>query len=97
MHPVNVEDGYSNEVVLDERQTVVEDMRAVLMQGAIIGAVRRGADRSHYLVSTGLARYFAVAQKKRWTVQQSELERKELVNVIGVALLPTRRAMPTSC
>ena len=91
MHPVHGGDGFSSEIVLDERDALVDDMRAVLVAGATIGAVRRAgsnADRSRYLVSTGLARYFAVAQRKNWKTKPAEIEKKELVNVIGVSLLP---------
>ncbi len=89
MHPIHADDGFTSEIILDERDPLLDDMRAVLVAGATIGAVRRvGADRSRYLVSTGLARYFAVAQRKSWPVRTKEADRKELVNVIGVALLP---------
>ena len=64
-------------------------MRAVLTQAATIGAVREvGANRTRYQVSTGLARYFAVAQKKTWKIDTAEMDRKDLANVIGVALAP---------
>lgn len=89
MHPIHSDDGFTSEIILDERDPLIDDMRAVLVAGATIGAVRRaGTDRSRYLVSTGLARYFAVAQRKSWPVRTKEADRKELVNVIGVALLP---------
>lgn len=89
MHPIHASDGFTSEIILDERDPLIDDMRAVLVAGATIGAVRRaGADRSRYLVSTGLSRYFAVAQRKSWPVRAKEVDRKELVNVIGVALLP---------
>ncbi|MFM9938499.1 MAG: hypothetical protein ACKVP7_03260 [Hyphomicrobiaceae bacterium] len=89
LHPVNSSDGFSSEIILDPREPLVDDMRAVLVAGSTIGAVRRtGADRGRYLVSTGLARYCAVAQRKTWVVHGREVDRKELVNVIGVALLP---------
>ena len=89
MHPVDAVDGFTSEIILDERDPLVEEMRAVLVAGSTIGAVRRiGHDRSRYLVSTGLARYFAVAQRKSWKIQAVEADRKELVSVIGVALLP---------
>jgi hypothetical protein len=89
MHPVHASDGYTAEIELDEHEPHVDEMRAVLVAGVTIGAVRRaGAERGRYLVSTGLARYFAMAQRKAWKVKTVEVERKELVNVIGVALLP---------
>jgi hypothetical protein len=93
MHPIQASDGFTSEIVLDPREPHIDDMRAVLVAGATIGAVRRaGADRGRYLVSTGLARYFAIAQRKTWPVRTQEVERKELVNVIGVALLPDPQA-----
>ena len=89
MHPVQAGDGFTSEIVLDPREPLVDDMRAVLVAAATISAVRRtGADRGRYLVSTGLARYCAVAQRKTWVVRTREVDRKELINVIGVALLP---------
>lgn len=89
MHPVQAMEGFTSEIVLDPRDPLVDDMRAVLVAAATIGAVRRsGNDRGRYLVSTGFARYCAVAQRKSWTVHGKEVDRKELVNVIGVALLP---------
>jgi len=89
MHPVAADDGFTSEIILDDRDPLADEMRAVLVAGATIGAVRRvGSDRSRYLVSTGLARYFAVAQRKSWKVDTAEAERRELVSVIGVALRP---------
>ncbi len=89
MHPIHGSDGFTAEIILDERDGHVEEMRAVLAQGSTIGAVRpANRDRTHYLVSTGLARYFAVAQRKNWKIKSVEVEKKELVNVIGVSLLP---------
>ncbi len=89
LHPISAADGFTSEIHLDERDPHVEDMRSVLVAGATIGAVRRaGADRSRYLVSAGLARYFAVAQRKNWRVRPADADKKELVNVIGVSLLP---------
>ena len=89
MHPVQGEPGFSSEIILDNREALVDEMRAVLVAGATIGAVRRvGDDRARYLVSTGLARYFAVAQRKAWKVNTIEVSRKELINIVGVALAP---------
>ncbi len=93
MHPIQGRDGFSNEIILDERDGNVDEMRAVLAQGATIGAVRPvDRDRVRFLVSTGLARYFAVAQRKNWKIKTAEVDKKELVNVIGVALLPDPQA-----
>lgn len=89
LHPIQGSDGFTSEIVLDDRDPLADEMRTVLVAGATIGAVRRaGMDRTRYLVSTGLARYFAVAQKKNWKVNTGEVSRKQLVNVVGVALLP---------
>ncbi|HEX4893096.1 MAG TPA: hypothetical protein VFV47_07385, partial [Hyphomicrobiaceae bacterium] len=89
LHPIHASDGFTSEIILDDRDPLAEEMRTVLVAGATIGAVRRaGHDRTRYLVSTGLARYFAMAQKKNWKVNTSEVSRKQLVNVVGVALLP---------
>ncbi|MEZ5815825.1 MAG: hypothetical protein R3D44_01930 [Hyphomicrobiaceae bacterium] len=89
MHPIHAMDGFTSEIVLDDHESHVDDMRAVLVAASTIGAVRPvGSDRRRYLVTTGLARYFAVAQRKTWKVKPAELDRKELVSVIGVALLP---------
>ena len=82
-------DGFASEIVLDDHQPLVADMRAVLAAGGTIGAVRPiPGDRARYLVSAGLARYFAIAQKKSWKLNTAEIGRKELITVVGVALLP---------
>ena len=82
-------DGFASEIVLDDRSPLVADMRAVLAAGGTINAVRRiPGERAHYLVSAGLARYFAIAQKKTWKLDTAEIGRKELISVVGVALLP---------
>ncbi|MGE3917662.1 MAG: hypothetical protein AB7F78_18370, partial [Hyphomicrobiaceae bacterium] len=90
MHPIPpTDDGFTSEIILDGHDPHLDEMRQVLVAAATIGAVRRvGADRGRYLVSTGLARYFAMAQRKPWKVKSADVDRKELVNVIGVALLP---------
>ncbi len=95
MHPVHDVEGFTSAIVLDPRDPHIDDMRSVLVAGSTIGAVRRSGDTDHqrqYLVSTGLARYFAVAQRKPWPVRQQEAQLKDLVNVIGVALLPNTQA-----
>ena len=89
LHPVPNDDGFASEIILDEHDPLVEEMRKVLVAGGIIGAVRRvGHDRGRYLVHSGLARYLAIAQRKPWKVKSAEVDKKELVNVVGVALLP---------
>ncbi len=89
MYPLHANDGFTSEVRLDPREPHFDDMLTVLNAGSNISAVRRvGADGARFHVSTGLSRYFAVAQGKRWPVRSREIDRKELINVIGVALLP---------
>ncbi len=91
MHPVrdHAYDGFTSELILDEHEPLVDEMRQVIVAGSVIGAVRRvGDSRTQYLVHSGLARYLAVAQRKPWVVKAADVERKELVNVIGVALHP---------
>lgn len=90
MHPVHgAEHGFTSEIVLEPHDPLAKEMRAVLVAGATIGAVRRvGHDRSHYLISTGLARYFAMAQKKNWKIKSAEVDRRELIKVLAVALKP---------
>ncbi|MBS0243016.1 MAG: hypothetical protein JSS20_12630, partial [Proteobacteria bacterium] len=89
MHPINKVDGFTAEIVLDSNETLVDEMRQVLVAGSIIGAVRRaGQDRSRFLVHAAFARYLAMAQRKPWKVKTEDVDRRELVNVIGVALLP---------
>ena len=64
-------------------------MRAVLTARRSIGAVRPFGDgRSQFQIKTGLSRYIAVAQKKKWPKKSEEAVRRELMNVIGVALMP---------
>ena len=68
-------------------------MRSVLTAGASIGAVRPFGDaRSQFQIKTGLSRYFAVAQKKKWPKKSEEANRRELMSVIGVALMPDTAA-----
>ena len=89
MHPVRNVDGFASEIVLDERDPLVGEMRKVLNAGSNISAVQPvGHDRSRYLVHAGFTRYLTLAQRKPWKIKAAELDRKELINVIGVALLP---------
>jgi hypothetical protein len=70
LHPVHATDGFTSEIILDPQDPLVDEMRKVLVAGAIIGAVRRaGHDRTRYFVHSGLARYLATAQKKSWKVK----------------------------
>ncbi|MDX2157362.1 MAG: hypothetical protein SFW09_12715 [Hyphomicrobiaceae bacterium] len=89
MHPVRKVDGFASEIVLDEREPLIDEMRKVLNAGSNISAVRPvGDDRTRYLLHAGFTRYLTLAQRKPWKVKTVALDRKELVNVIGVALLP---------
>ncbi len=82
-------DGFTSHISIDDRSPLAAEMRAVLAAGGTIGAVRKGSGEGEtYLVSVGLARYFPIAQKKSWTVDTAEIDRKELITVVGVALLP---------
>src|SRR5690606_17085146 len=64
-------------------------MRAVLTAGASIGAVRPFGDgRSQFQIKTGLSRYIAIAQKKKWPKKSEEADRRDLFRVVRVALLP---------
>jgi hypothetical protein len=89
LHPVRNVDGFSSEIILDEREPLVDEMRKVLNAGSNISAVRPvGGDRNRYLVHSGLIRYLTLAQRKPWKVNTAAVNQRQLVNVIGVALLP---------
>ena len=85
--------GYTSEIWIDDRDPLADDMRAVLTAGASIGAVRPFGDgRTQFQIKTGLSRYIAVAQKKKWPKKSEEAARRDLLKVIGVALLPDTKA-----
>jgi hypothetical protein len=87
--PIAGSGGYTSEIWIDDDDPLAGDMRAVLTAGASIGAVRPFGDgRSQFQIKTGLSRYIAVAQKKRWPKKSEEASRRDLRNVIGVALMP---------
>ncbi len=91
--PIAGTGGYTAEVWIDDQSPLADDMRAVLTAGASIGAVRPFGDgRTQFQVRTGLSRYIAIAQKKKWPKGGEEAARRDLVKVIGVALLPDTRA-----
>jgi hypothetical protein len=91
--PIAGTGGYTAEVWIDDQSPLADDMRAVLTAGASIGAVRPFGDgRTQFQVKTGLSRYIAIAQKKKWPKGGEEAARRDLVKVIGVALLPDTRA-----
>ena len=87
--PIVRSDGYTAEVQIDDYHPLADDMRAVLTAAASIGAVRPFGDgRSQFQIKTGLSRYIAVAQNKKWPKKSEEAVRRELMSVIGVALMP---------
>ena len=64
-------------------------MRAVLTAAASIGAVRPFGDgRTQFQIKTGFSRYIAIAQKKKWPKKGEEAIRRDLFDMIGVALMP---------
>jgi hypothetical protein len=87
--PIAGLDGYTSEIWIDDRNHLADEMRAVLTAAASIGAVRPFGDgRTQFQIKTGFSRYIAVAQKKKWPKKSEEASRRELMNVIGVALMP---------
>ena len=87
--PVARSDGYTSEIWIDDRNRLADEMRAVLTAAASIGAVRPFGDgRTQFQIKTGFSRYIAIAQKKKWPKKSEEANRRELVDVIGVALMP---------
>jgi hypothetical protein len=91
--PIAGSGGYTSEIWIDDHDPLADDMRAVLTAGASIGAVRPFGDgRTQFQIKTGLSRYIAVAQKKRWPKKSEEAARRDLLKVVGVALLPDTRS-----
>jgi hypothetical protein len=89
LHPIRNIDGFSSEIILDEREPLVDEMRKVLNAGSNISAVHPvEGERNRYLVHGGLVRYLTLAQRKSWKVKTTAVHQLQLVNVIGVALLP---------
>jgi hypothetical protein len=87
--PIAGLDGYTSEIWIDDRNHLADEMRAVLTAAASIGAVRPFGDgRTQFQIKTGFSRYIAVAQKKKWPKKSEEAVRRELMSVIGVALMP---------
>ncbi|MFN3744442.1 MAG: hypothetical protein ACK4TL_07030 [Hyphomicrobiaceae bacterium] len=91
--PIAGSGGYTSEIWIDDHDPLADDMRSVLTAGAAIGAVRPFGDgRTQFQIKTGLSRYIAVAQKKRWPQKSEEAARRDLLKVVGVALLPDTKA-----
>jgi hypothetical protein len=87
--PIAGTGGYTSEIWIDDRNQLADEMRAVLTAAASIGAVRPFGDgRTQFQIKTGFSRYIAVAQKKKWPKKSEEASRRELMSVIGVALMP---------
>ncbi len=89
LRPTRNVDGFSSEIELDEREPLVDEIRKVLNAGSQISAVLPDPDhRGRYLLHAGFVRYLTLAQRKPWKVKTIAVNQRELVNVIGVALLP---------
>ncbi len=89
LHPIHGDSGFTSEINLDEHGSIAEEIRQVLNVARTIGAVRPvGNTRSRYQLHSGLVRYLAIALDKAPKFSGDDVNRKELVNVIGVALLP---------
>jgi hypothetical protein len=87
--PVARTDGYTSEIWIDDRNRLADEMRAVLTAAASIGAVRPFGDgRTQFQIKTGFSRYIAIAQKKKWPKKGEEAIRRDLFDMIGVALMP---------
>lgn len=93
MHPIENTEGYSNEVRLDELdpETAVQ-VRDVLNAGAIIGAVRRGAEPGHYLVRSELLEFLNTVIKRELETNKDRAEAgmmmDQMEDQLVVALLP---------
>jgi len=93
LHPIHGDSGFTSEINLDELDSIAEEIRQVLNVARTIGAVRPvGNTRSRYQLHSGLVRYLAIALDKAPKFSGDDVNRKELVNVIGVALLPDPQA-----
>src|SRR5262249_19580985 len=70
LHPIRNIDGFSSEIILDEREPLVDEMRKVLNAGSNISAVHPvEGERNRYLVHSGLVRYLTLAQRKSWKIK----------------------------
>ncbi len=89
LHPIQGSDGFTSEIVLDEGAPLIDELRHVLNIARTIGAVRPvGQSQSRFHLHSGLVRHLGLALKKTPKLGDDHFHRKELVNVIGVALLP---------
>ena len=89
LRPIRNVDGFSSEIELDEREPFIDEMRKVLNAGSNISAVMPvdGAP-GRYRLHAGLVRYLTLAQRKPWKVKTAAVNRRQLIDAIGVALLP---------
>jgi len=93
LQPIRNVDGFSSEIVLDEQEPLLDEMRKVLNAGSNISAVHPVEGfPNRYRVHAGLVRYLTLAQRKPWKKRPEALNQRQLVNVIGVALLPDPQA-----
>lgn len=93
LHPIRNIDGFSSEIVLDEHEPLLDEMRKVLNAGSNISAVHPvEGEPNRYRIHSGLVRYLTLAQRKPWKAKPTALNQRQLVNVIGVALLPDPQA-----
>ncbi|MGE0766784.1 MAG: hypothetical protein AB7L90_09995 [Hyphomicrobiaceae bacterium] len=93
LQPIRNVDGFSSEIVLDEQEPLLDEMRKVLNAGSNISAVHPvDGQPSRYRLHSGLVRYLTLAQRKPWKAKPAALNQRQLVNVIGVALLPEPQA-----
>ncbi len=93
MHPIDNVEGYSNEVRLGELdpETAVQ-VREVLNAGAIIGAVRQGAEPGHYFVRSELLEFLNTVVKRELERDRGKAEQgmamDQFEDQLVVALLP---------
>ncbi len=93
LHPVQFSDGFTSEIVLERHDPLFDDIQGVLNMARTIGAVRpQDQQRLRYLLHAGLVQYLGAKLKKLPKPRQQELQRAELIKVVGVALLPDPQA-----
>jgi hypothetical protein len=94
LHPIAGQDGFTSELVLEgQDEDALQEVRRVLNAARTIGAVRPvGSARTHYQLHYGLVRYLGISLKQAPKLNREHVDRKELVNVVGVALLPDPQA-----
>ncbi len=89
LHPVHFSDGFTSEIVLERHDPLFEDIQGVLNMARTIGAVRpQDQQRLRYLLHSGLVQYLGAKLQKLPKPRLQDLQRAELIKVVGVALLP---------